>query len=72
MQVPSAEIGSVFIILPEHVKNGESRLVVLNQAARAVIERQRGNHSEFFLSLEADRFTTCLTMVGGRQENSLI
>ena len=40
VRVPSAEIGSVFIIPPEHVKNGESRLVVLNQVARAVIERQ--------------------------------
>lgn len=47
MQVPSTEIGSVFIIPSTHVKNGESRLVVLNQVARAVIERQRGKHSEF-------------------------
>lgn len=31
----------------ERVKNGEARLVVLNQTARAVIERQRGKHPEF-------------------------
>ncbi len=43
----TAEIGSVFIIPGEGVKNGEDRLVVLNRAARSVIERQRGKHSEF-------------------------
>ena len=33
---------SVFIIPPERVKNGDERLVVLNQAARSVIEMRRG------------------------------
>lgn len=47
VQVPVAEIGSVFIIPGERVKNGEDRLVVLNRVARAVIERQRGKHAEF-------------------------
>lgn len=47
VQVPVAEIGSVFIIHGERVKNGEDRLVVLNRVARAVIERQRGKHAEF-------------------------
>ncbi len=47
VQVPIAEIGSVFIIPAERVKNGEERLVVLNRIARAVIERQRGKHPEF-------------------------
>lgn len=46
VQVPIAEIGSVFIIPSERVKNGEERLVVLNRIARAVIERQRGKHPE--------------------------
>lgn len=44
-QIP--EIGTVFIIPGEHVKNGEDRLVVLNRIARGVIERQRGKHSKF-------------------------
>jgi integrase len=35
---------SVFLIPGERVKNGEERLVVLNQVARSVIERQRGLH----------------------------
>jgi len=43
----TAEMGSVFIIPGEGVKNGEDRLVVLNRMARAVIERQRGKHPEF-------------------------
>ncbi len=47
VKVPIAEIGSVFIIPSERVKNGEDRLVVLNQVAREVIERQRGKNSEF-------------------------
>ncbi len=47
VSTPTAEVGSVFIIPGEHVKNGGDRLVVLNQIARAVIERQRGNHPEF-------------------------
>jgi integrase len=47
VQVPVAEIGSVFIIPGDRVKNGEDRLVVLNRVARAVIERQRGKHAEF-------------------------
>jgi integrase len=43
----SKEVGSVFIIPGTQVKNGNDRLVVLNRIARAVIERQRGKHSEF-------------------------
>jgi integrase len=47
VQVPIPEIGSVFIIPGEHVKNAEDRLVILNQAAKNVIERQRGKNPEF-------------------------
>ena len=45
--VPISEIGSVFIIPGEGVKNGQDRLVVLNRIARAVIERQRGKHPTY-------------------------
>ena len=38
---------SVFLIPGELVKNGEDRLVVLNTVARAVVNRQRGDHDEF-------------------------
>jgi integrase len=47
VSTPSIEIGSVFIIPGEQVKNGGDRLVVLNRIARAVIERQRGKHPEY-------------------------
>ncbi len=43
----STEVGSVFVIPGERVKNGSDRLVVLNRIARAVIERQRGKNPEF-------------------------
>jgi integrase len=46
-QVPIPEIGSIFIIPDNLVKNGEDRLVILNRVARTVIERQRGKHPEF-------------------------
>jgi integrase len=45
--VEASEIRSVFIIPGKRVKNGEDRLVVLNQVAHAVIERQRGKHPEY-------------------------
>jgi integrase len=35
---------SVFIVPRAHVKNGDERLVVLNQTARSVVEAQRGAH----------------------------
>ena len=47
VKVPISEIGSVFIIPGDRVKNGEDRLVVLNKVAQNVIERQRGIHPEF-------------------------
>jgi integrase len=43
----STDVGSVFIIPGDRVKNGNDRLVVLNRIARAVIERQRGKHPQF-------------------------
>lgn len=38
---------SVFIIPGAYVKNGEDRLVVLNDVARSVIEEVRGEHPEY-------------------------
>ena len=38
---------SVFVIPGEGVKNGEDRLIVLNAEACAIINRQRGKHSEY-------------------------
>jgi len=47
VSTPSFDVGSVFIIPGDRVKNGNDRLVVLNRVARAVIERQRGKHPEY-------------------------
>jgi integrase len=47
-EVFSADLGcSVFIIPGNKVKNREDRLVVLNDAARSVIEAVRGQHPEY-------------------------
>ncbi len=46
-EIHTPDIGLVFIIPSEFVKNGEDRLVVLNKLASEVIERQRGKHPEF-------------------------
>ena len=49
VSTPDAQRGwrSVFALPPEVVKNGESRVIVLNDAAQAVIERARGRHRRF-------------------------
>ena len=38
---------SVFIIPGRKVENGDDRVVILNQVARAVIESVRGEHAQF-------------------------
>jgi len=52
INVSSPEMGFVFIIPKQYVKNGylkdaDDKLVVLNPIAREVIDRQRGKHPEF-------------------------
>lgn len=47
VEVGIPEIKSAFAIPGLYTKNGEDRLVVLNHVARAVVERQRENDSEF-------------------------
>jgi hypothetical protein len=47
VKVPISEIGSVFLIPGERVKNGEDRLVLLNSIARKVIQRLRGKHPKY-------------------------
>jgi len=43
VQVPAFNT-SVFIVPGRYVKNGDDRLVVLNQVARSVVEARRGQH----------------------------
>lgn len=49
ISTPNAPLGwrSVFALPPEIVKNGESRVIVLNDAAQAILERARGQHRRF-------------------------
>ncbi|MDB5927474.1 MAG: integrase family protein [Betaproteobacteria bacterium] len=46
---------SVFVIPGAFVKNGEDRLIVLNQVARKVIEERRGLHPEFVFTYRGPR-----------------
>ncbi len=47
--IPDAPRGwrSAFVLPPEVVKNGESRLIIVNDAAQAILERVRGRHRRF-------------------------
>ncbi|NRP52387.1 MULTISPECIES: site-specific integrase [unclassified Marinobacterium] len=46
VQVPQLKT-SVFIIPSEHVKNGDERLIVLNDVAKSVVEEQRGLNNTY-------------------------
>jgi integrase len=56
VQVPEFS-SSVFIIPNAYVKNGEDRLVVLNQVARSVIDEVRGDHTEFVFTYRGEPVT---------------
>jgi integrase len=47
--IPDATRGwrSAFVLPPEVVKNGESRLIIVNDAAQGIVERVRGRHRRF-------------------------
>jgi len=55
IKVPIREVGSVFIIPGDQVKNGEDRLVLLNTIARNAIERQRGKHPKYVFVYQGRR-----------------
>ena len=59
IRVPELET-SVFIIPDTQVKNGNERLVVLNEVARSVIDGQRGIHPEFVFTYQDHRVTRML------------
>ena len=60
VKVPIKEIGSVFVVPGEYTKNSEDRLIVLNKVAREVIERQRGQHSEYVFSCNGEKLSRML------------
>lgn len=47
VKVPINEIGSVFLIPGDQIKNGDDRLLLLNKVAREAIERQCGKHRQY-------------------------
>jgi hypothetical protein len=50
------ELGtSVFVIPGDLVKNGEDRLVVMNDVAMSVIEARRGIHPRWVFTYRGDR-----------------
>ena len=59
VQVPTLKT-SVFIVPGEYAKNGDERLVVLNRAARSVIESRRGRHSVHVFSYKCRPVTRML------------
>jgi len=60
------EVGSVFIIPAERVKNREDRLVVLNRTAKAVIEEMRGKHPEYVFTYSQKPIYRMCTMAWKR------
>lgn len=52
---------SVFIIPGGHVKNGHDRLVVLNHAARSVVDARRGRHSVHVFTCKGKPITRMMT-----------
>ena len=63
-QVPELET-SVFMIPGNAVKNGDDRLVVLNDIALSVVNDLRGKHAHISLPSERSRLTICQTVAGG-------
>jgi integrase len=54
-------VTTVFIIPPAYVKNGDERVVVLNQIARAVVDARRGIHSTYVFTYEGHPINRMLT-----------
>lgn len=66
IQIPELSHIAVFIIPGELVKNGDERLVVCNETARAVIEGQRGKHPTHVFSFRGRPLSRILS-TGWRQ-----
>ena len=50
-EVKVPELGSSVFLLPE-TKNGQQRVVVINEIAKKVLEAQRGTHSEYLFTYQ--------------------
>jgi integrase len=66
-EVAVPEVGrSVFVIPPEAFKTKRPHVVVLNDAARSIIESQRGKHPIWSSRIAAGASAPLTTMVGSR------
>lgn len=56
-EYPIPDLNTSIFIIPaeEGVKNGEDRIVVLNETAKAVVNRQRGKHSDLVFTYKGNR-----------------
>ena len=73
-EVDVPQLGTkVFIIPAGWVKNGEERLVVLNSAARSIVEARRGTHSTYVFTYEGRPIGRMLTSgwIRARQRTGL-
>ncbi len=52
---------TVFIIPERLAKNGEERIVVLNEVTGAVVDRQRGRHPEYVFTYKGHRLNRLIT-----------
>ncbi|MCH8945250.1 MAG: site-specific integrase [Proteobacteria bacterium] len=59
VKVPTLET-FVFIVPGEFVKNGDERLVVLNDIARSVVNARRGKHPTYVFAFKGKPITTML------------
>jgi len=61
-EVQLPELGTTVFIIPEWLtKNGEERIIVLNAAARSVVDRQRGKHPEYVFAYKGRRLSKMIT-----------
>ena len=57
-----SELETTVFIIPEWLaKNGEKRIVVLNEMARKVIDRQRGQHPEYVFTYKGHALSRMMT-----------
>jgi len=61
-EVRVPELETTLFIIPEWLaKNGEERIVVLNEVARTVVERQRGQHPKYVFTYKGHPLTRMTT-----------
>jgi integrase len=57
---------SIFLVPGEIVKNGEDRLIVLNQVAYAIVNEQRGKHPDLVFSYKGEQLAKMHTSAWNR------